>query len=586
MSVRDSRPVNLVIIGPLQRALGANAGRVRRALLWHALHALAIHATLVVVAVVAARLVASRLDTPFVWLATGFVLLSVVVALVAAGAGNRMLFAGCYDMGRQLRMDLVTAIRSAPVGVVLKRPRGELTSIVYRDVDDVETFISGLLPEFTSAAIAPIVLSAVVLAIDPVVGAALVLSFVLVALGFRFKLRRQARHIAYRRELRATQDERVVEFIQGIEVAKAFGIRSELSSRLDDSLREYRAENLSSVRQTIPLTGALAAGASLLAGANLAVAGWRFIESQIEAASLVALLILVAGAIRAVLAIAEYTGGIPATAASLDRINEVLSLPRQPVPGGGPQPAGHDVTFEGVEFRYDEDRPVLRGVDFRAPAGTTTAIVGKSGAGKTTILHLLAGLWNPDAGRITVGNVDLNLLSPDQREEVLSIVLQDTYLPGGTVREAIAGGRDLDDRALVSAARTAQCWDLIESLPMGLDTPIGEGGKQLSGGERQRIAIARALAGNTPIVCLDEATAALDPTTERHLQEAMTSLLANRTVIVVAHRPSTIRAADRIVVLDEGRVVESGTHEQLMAIGGVYARRTEALDRSTRGFRN
>ena len=585
MIPQRSERTSLAITTPLRRALGAHTSRVSRALAWHAIQSVAISVPLLVVALLAARLVDNQIDSEFLWLATGTVVASVAVALLSAGAGNTLLYTGAYDIGLDLRRQLVTSVRSAPIGAVLAKPRGEVTSIIDRDVDDIQSFINGRLPDLTSSLIGPLILAVILLVVDFVVGLAFILGFLLVALGYRSKLRMQARHVSYRSELRATQDERVVEFIQGIEVAKAFGVRSEVTSRLDESLRTYKEENLRSVRRTIPISAGLTAAASLLIGVLMAVVGWRYIEGAVDAPTAAGLLILVAGAARASLAVGSATGSIPGTAASLARINQLLDLPREPVPSRGPEPLRFDVAFEDVEFEYVPGRPVLHGASFDAPVRMTTALVGQSGAGKTTILHLLAGLWSPDSGRVTVGGVDLGLLSPDQRSDLVSIVLQDTYLPDGTVRDAITAGRDFDDAAVEAAARAARCWEVIESLPLGLDTPVGEGGNRLSGGERQRVAIARALILDTPIVCLDEATAALDATTERKLQEALAALLRDRTVLVVAHRPTTIRSADRIVVLDEGLVAEVGTYDELMQAGGVFAARTIALEESKRGLR-
>ena len=576
---------SLSVAKPLMKVLGSNASGVKRALIWHSIHGTVRVAPLVIVALLAGRLIEGPLTTGVVWNTWFGMLAALIVAFGAAVAGNRFLYVGAFEVGKDLRYELVRKVRLAPVGDILTIPRGEVTTVIDRDVADVEQFLNSVLPNLTSALIAPLVLIVTITVIDPVVGIALVLASLLTALGYWAKLRAQALQSQTRRRLRASQDERIIEFVQGIEVAKAFGLRSEMASRLSESLGDYKDENLRSVRHTIPIGAGLKAGASFVGGVLLAIAGWRFSNGAMGSSEIAVLLILIAGTTLALLAVGSTTGALPGAAAALQRIGRILRLEEAPLASGGVTPVSHEVRFEGVEFSYQADEPILRSVSFEAPAGSVTAVTGESGAGKTTILHLLAGLWRPDAGRITIGGVDLSTLSPVQLNEIISIVLQEPYLPDGTIREAIAGGRLVDDSEIQSAATLARCWNVIENLPNGLETTVGEGGKRMSGGERQRIAIARALIADTPVVCLDEATAALDATTERSLQEAMTALLRDRTVLVVAHRPQTIKAADHIVVIQEGVVAESGTHDELMAANGVYSQRTAALETSSRrGF--
>lgn len=577
---------SIEVAGPLRQLLGSKSGAVGRALAWHTVQGVARIATIVIIAILAGRLVAGDLTAGFVWIMSGAILLLVLVAFGAAVAGNGFLYPGAYGVGSDLRYSLLRGIVRAPVGEIQKLPRGEVTTVVDRDVADVEQFLNGVLPNLTSAVIAPALLVIVISIIDPVVGLALLVATALTAIGYRLKLRAQARQFHVRRRLRASQDERIIEFVQGIEVAKAFGLSSKLTSRLADSLDEYRNENLRAVRHTIPISASLKAGASFVGGVLLAITGWRFSEGALTPSDTAVLLVLVAGTTLALLEFGRSTGALPGTSASLRRIKDLLSVPEAPVGPGGPNPSSHEVRFQDVRFAYDADEPVLKGVTFEAAEGSVTAITGKSGAGKTTILHLIAGLWQPDHGSVSIGDIDLSQLSPAQRDSVLTIVLQEPYLPDGTVREAIAAGRDVTDTEIEAAARAARCWDVITALPNGLDTMVGEGGGRLSGGERQRVSIARALIVDAPIVCLDEATAALDATTERALQEAMAALLRDRTVIVVAHRPQTIRAADRIVVLEDGVVAETGSHDDLLAQNGVYAARTRALEAaSRRGFK-
>jgi ATP-binding cassette, subfamily B, bacterial len=230
-----------------------------------------------------------------------------------------------------------------------------------------------------------------------------------------------------------------------------------------------------------------------------------------------------------------------------------------------------DVVFDHVWFRYDEEW-TLRDVSFAVPAGTTTAIVGETGSGKTTLGYLAARLYDVGRGSVTIGEVDVRDLSFKALTDLVGVVSQETYLFHATVRENLAFAKpDATDEEITAAARAAMIHDVIAALPDGYDTVVGERGYRFSGGEKQRIAIARTILRNPPVLVLDEATSALDTETERLVQDALDRLAAGRTTITIAHRLSTIRDADQIVVLDHGRVVESGRHDELMRAGGRYA---------------
>ena len=247
----------------------------------------------------------------------------------------------------------------------------------------------------------------------------------------------------------------------------------------------------------------------------------------------------------------------------------------EPLAQGGEtyEPAGHDVAFEDVSFSYDRGEKVLDGVTFTAREGEVTALVGPSGSGKSTCARLAARLWDADAGHVTVGGVDVAAVDPEVLLGDFSVVFQEVLLFDDTVMGNIRlGRRGATDEEVLAAARAANCDEFVSRLPKGYDTMIGENGTRLSGGERQRISIARALLKDAPVVLLDEATASLDVENETQVQEALSRLLTGKTVIVIAHRMRTVMSADKIVVLEDGRVAEQGSPEELLAAGGLFAR--------------
>ena len=256
---------------------------------------------------------------------------------------------------------------------------------------------------------------------------------------------------------------------------------------------------------------------------------------------------------------------------AIHHANQIDSIPQMDEGGAAIQPERHDISFENVRFSY-EQKEIIHGINVMLPDKTTTAVIGPSGFGKTTLCNLIARFWDVDSGAVKIGGRDVRDYTLESLMDQVSMVFQNVYLFADTIENNIKFGRpDATHEEVVEAARKACCDGFIEALPEGYNTVIGEGGASLSGGEKQRISIARAMLKDVPIVILDEATANVDPENEDRLQKAIEALTRDKTILMIAHRLKTVRNADQILVVDEGRIVQQGRHEELIGQPGIYA---------------
>ena len=366
---------------------------------------------------------------------------------------------------------------------------------------------------------------------------------------------------------------RVVEFARAQPALRTAGEGSIadrlVAEALEDQHNQYRGLLITGGSAIALFAGLvqLSVTVLLVVGAFLAIGG------TVDIATLIALLVLGVRFNEPIVTAGDLGGGVAVAKTTIDRLDELAAVPRLPEPEHPAEPTDFAIEFQGVTFGYGGN-PVLRDLSFTAPAGGMTAIVGPSGSGKTTITKLIARFYDPEAGSVLIGGVPVPELGTDVIERAVAPVFQDVYLFDDTVLNNVwIGGPDLSREEVIAAATRARVDEIVARLPGGWDARVGEGGSNLSGGERQRVSIARALLKDAPIVLLDEATSALDIGNEIAIGDAIDSIRAGRTLVVVAHRLQTIMTADQIIMLDgDGGIRESGNHVELLAAGGAYAR--------------
>ncbi|MGV9304125.1 ABC transporter ATP-binding protein [Nonomuraea sp. NPDC003727] len=458
-----------------------------------------------------------------------------------------------------------------PIGWYSAGRVGQVSVMASSGVLQAMSAIAHLLAPFVSASVTPVTIVVVMLAFNWQMGLAALVAVPVVAAIQVWTGRSMAATDAERVERDHEATGRVIEYLQAQPVLRAGGRTVERFRLLDDSLRELQRASRRTLLTALPgllgltLTVQAMFTVLLVLGAYLALGG------NIGAAEILAILVLAARCADPLLSLSDIGGRIRGARSELARLDTVLRtepLPEAPEPV---RPERHDLRFDSVAFRHG-GRTVIDEVSLSVPEGQRLAVVGPSGAGKSTLLQLIARFYDVDAGAVRVGGVDVRAIDTEVLMAQIAIVFQDVYLFDGTIEENVRLGRpDADDAEVRAAATAARLDEVVERLPGGWATNVGEGGALLSGGERQRVSIARALLKNAPIVLLDEVTSALDPVNEAAVHEGVERLMAGRTVVMVAHRMRTVRRADRVVFLDGGRIVEEGTHDELLRHGGRYA---------------
>ncbi|WP_179952701.1 ABC transporter ATP-binding protein [Cohnella abietis] len=521
------------------------------------------------------------IDLTRLWWGCGAMGVAVLLLFVAEIPAYRTQFRGASSAAAEGRSRLAEHLRKLSLGFLNKRDPGDLANMMMGDYTMVEHGISHLVPQMFGALIMPVLALAGLSFLDWRMAAALFAAFpiaiVLVLLTSGIQRKLGASH------MRAKIDagNRLQEFLHGIRVIKAYNLTGERFVRLEQSFKQLMRHSIRIEGMLGPIIlSAIAfirAGLTLMVvvGVNLVLGG------SLDLLTFVTFLIIGTRIFdpmtTALVSYAEFRYHEQAGERIVDLLKEPI------MPGEQEPPNNSKLELHQVTFGYLE-KAVLKDVSISFENDAFTALVGPSGSGKSTILRLLARFYDPNEGTVRMGGEDISKMDPEALLRKVSMVFQDVYLFQDTIANNIRFGNiDASQQMIEDAAKQACCHEFIIKLPNGYDTLVGEGGSTLSGGEKQRISIARAMLKDAPIVMLDEATASLDPENEEEIQKAINRLIRGKTVIAIAHRLKTIQKANRIIVLNEGQIVEQGRHGELLALGGLYARMW-SLQQETSGW--
>lgn len=474
----------------------------------------------------------------------------------------------------EARMDAYRHVQELEIAWFEDRSTGGLLSILNDDVNQLERFLDVGASDFIRTFVNVVFVGVVFFAASPMVGLVAFLPIPLIVWGSVIYQKRLSPRYQKVRESAGDLGALLANNLSGIATIRAFSAEERESERVEGMSDRYRVANRNAIRLSsafVPIIRlAILCGFTL----TLILGGRATLDGAMEVGVFSVLVYMTQRLLWPLTRLGETFDLYQRAMASTRRILDLLAVAPTIRPGSGrlPHPVQGEIEFHSVDFAYSDGRLVLDNLTLTVPAGETHAIVGATGAGKSTLVKLLLRLYDPTSGRITFDGNDLRNLSFESVRHSIGYVGQDVFLFQGTVRENLTYGRpDASEAEIEEAAALAEATEFIKELPLGYDTIVGERGQKLSGGQRQRLSIARAILRDPPVLVLDEATSSVDNETEAAIQHSLDIVSKDRTVIVIAHRLSTVRFADRIHVLDDGRLIEAGTHDELVAGGGLYA---------------
>ena len=482
---------------------------------------------------------------------------------------NRVGYTGIQSQGariiQDLRLRMGDHLRNLNLGYFNKHNIGNVINIITNDLQDFEHVLTHSTSELIKLGILSVYLLLVTFAISPILG---ILQILIAAAGAIFIVLGMKKSSKIALKKKHTMDDvvsRMIEYISGMELFKSYNLAGEKFKRLKDSFNDLKKESINTEIALAPYILIFQLTVDISFALLLLVSTQLFISGSINKIMFFSYIIIGLSLSNILKAFSGQYVFFQYMKLATDKLINVynekeISYEFEVMPF-----KNYDIKFENVSFSYEKDKPVLKNISFEAKQGTSTALVGSSGSGKTTVTNLIARFWDCQSGIISIDGIDITKIYPEELLKNISMIFQDVYLVNDTIENNIKLGKpDATHEEVVKAAKDASCHEFITELENSYDTVVGEGGSTLSGGEKQRISIARALLKDTPIILLDEATASLDADNEHEIRKSLDKLIKNKTVITIAHKLNTIKNYDQIIVMSDGIIEEKGTHEELM----------------------
>ena len=530
------------------------------------------------IAVTLQGVLSGNLTAQHILLSLGIMLFSIAGNAFANYRSTMLQCEAGYGTCADKRIEIAEHLKYLPMGYFNQNSLGYITSVATNSMEALADVATRVVMMVTQGILTTAVVVLMICAFDLRIGGIAILG-VLLFFAVNSLLQRKAKEIAPTKDASDRKlVEKVLEYIQGIAEVKSYNLTGEKSKALNRAVDENTAANIKLEITFVPLMFLQSLTAKLIGVVIAGVSVAFYLNGTMELLNAVVMVIAAFILFGALDSAGSYSALLRNVDLNVSKAQSVLDMPTMDIDGRDITPSNYDIDVENVEFSYDK-RKIIDGVSVHIPQKTTTAIVGPSGGGKTTLCHLIARFWDVDRGCVRLGGMNVKDYSMDSLMKNFSFVFQSVYLFQDTIANNIRFGQpDAPMEKVIEAAKKACCHDFIMALPDGYETIIGEGGANLSGGEKQRISIARAIMKDAPIIILDEATANVDPESEQELTAAIEALTKEKTIMMIAHRLKTVRHADNILVIDGGKIVQSGTHDELMHQGGIYRRFVESRE--------